>query len=150
MTDGVVGSGKFLGVLATGSTVLFPATSFYSQWFEPALVPWVHYVPVWETARDDLVSVVAWLQSHPREAQSIANAGRTFVCEHFAFEGRVCWWTKMFETYRNTLAGYVMDAEWFALRGAEFNLTEITKNLLRCDSTSRTHNGLPTCTWSGK
>lgn len=150
VSDGVVGAGKFLGALAFGSTVLFPVTSFYKQWFEPALMPWVHYVPVWANARDDVLSLLTWLQANQEDAERIALKGREFVCEHFTFPGRSCWWQTMAQQYRARLLGYALDDAWFEARKAAFkDMTHITDKVLRCSAGQRQLNSMPACEWQG-
>ena len=50
------------------------------QYFEPALKPWVHFVPLWEDAEDDLVRALQRLQADLPAAAAIAAQGRAFAC----------------------------------------------------------------------
>lgn len=150
VSDGVVGAGKFLGALAFGSVVLFPFSTYYEQWFEPALTPWVHYVPVWADTRDDILSVIGWLQSNPEHAQHIALKGREFACERATFPGRACWWKAMAQQYTDSLLNYELDEAWFSSRKAAFlNSTLVTTDTLPCSAGRGTLNGMSSCEWRG-
>ena len=63
--------------LALGSVVLNAVNSFY-EWFEPLLVPGVHFVQVREDF-SDLCEIVEGLERDPERAARIAEAGRAFV-----------------------------------------------------------------------
>ncbi|MEX1997133.1 MAG: glycosyltransferase [Candidatus Andersenbacteria bacterium] len=47
------------------------------------LVPGVHYITYKQNDLDDLLKIVEYYQAHPQELQRIADAGCTFVREHF-------------------------------------------------------------------
>lgn len=48
------------------------------DWFFDHIQPWVHYVPI-EMSLSDLYEKYTWAQENPKEAQKIAEAGRSFV-----------------------------------------------------------------------
>ena len=152
VTDGYVGPGKLSAALALGSVVLIPASS-YRQYFEAALVPWVHFVPIWVNSRDDILGVVAWLHSNPLAARRIAKAGRTFACSHLGLSGRTCWWKSMATAYREGLLGYELDDAWLESRRAAFgdDMLELTHEVLQCEAQTAdlTHNSLPSCVYKG-
>ena len=51
-----------------------------SEWFEPLLKPWRHYVPVANDLRN-LTTAVKWVQANPQRAAAIAaNAGELVGC----------------------------------------------------------------------
>lgn len=77
VTDGWVGPGKLPQALALGAVVLKPVSN-YRQYFEDALVPYKHFVPVWDTDAEDVKGKLAWLEAHPDMAAQIA-AGRVVV-----------------------------------------------------------------------
>jgi hypothetical protein len=151
--DGYSSAGKLSGALALGSVVLLPASN-YEQYFEPALAPWVHYVPIWISSRDDILGVVTWLQSNPAAAERIAMSGRAFVCHHLTLAGRTCWWKRMAEAYQASLLGYELDDAWFASRRATFGdgMLKLTPDVLACDdegSNTWHVNSPPRCVWKG-
>ena len=46
----------------------------FVEFFQEALVPWVHYVPV-SPSLEDLEEKIVWAQEHDAEAQAIAQIG---------------------------------------------------------------------------
>jgi hypothetical protein len=153
VTDGIVSAGKLSAALALGSVVLLPASSF-SQYFEPALLPWVHYVPIWVDQRDDIIGAVAWLHAHPAAARRIAKAGRAFACRHLVLSGRTCWWKRMAQLYQDSLLGYKLDDAWFAARRDAFgdDMVQLTPDVLVCDAPTASQgrvNSPPRCVWKG-
>ena len=97
--------------------VLWPR-SIFEQYFELALVPYVHYVPVWTTGPEDLLQRIAWLAQNPDIGQRIAAEGRRLACAHLTRPGRVCWWRATVEQYRRHVARYVIDDSTIARRRA--------------------------------
>lgn len=92
-TDGLGRSCKFEIMLAMGSVVLKP-TSVQTTYFEDALVPYHHYVPVWRESEDDVLEAFRWLESNPARAAAIAKAGQDFACEHLTRDARRCYWVE--------------------------------------------------------
>lgn len=107
VTDGWVGPGKFAQALALGAVVLKPV-SHYRQYYEDALVPYKHFVPVWDTDLHDVKGKLAWLEANPSTAASIAAAGRRFACEQLSRRARACWWAEAIDAARG-LMGYSVD-----------------------------------------
>ena len=60
-------------LLLSGMVVLKQQTQAI-EWFEPLLVPWVHYIPVSSTLHN-LSEAVHWVRAHPSMALQIAEAG---------------------------------------------------------------------------
>ncbi|KAJ7264073.1 glycosyl transferase family 90-domain-containing protein [Mycena haematopus] len=71
--DGATFSGRFIGLLRTGSLV-FKSTIF-EEYFNDWLRPYEHFVPVLPDL-SNLVAMVEWANAHPREAQLIQRRGR--------------------------------------------------------------------------
>ena len=65
---------------------------------------YVHYVPLWQSSRDDVLRVMDWLDIHDDVAQRIARNGQHFACEHLTQEGRLCYWQRAIELYASFLA----------------------------------------------
>ncbi len=55
--------------------------SEYEMYFECALEPFVHYIPV-KCDLSDLIEKVEWARSHPTEAEQIADNGQKFAEEY--------------------------------------------------------------------
>jgi hypothetical protein len=63
--------------LACGFCVIFvEPMSTVQAWFQHALKPWVHYVPV---HKNKLVKMLEWLNANPENAERIARQGETFA-----------------------------------------------------------------------
>jgi len=74
--DGNSFSGRYLGLLGTGSLV-FKSTVF-DEYFNGWLRPFEHYIPILPDL-SDLVTQVEWAISHDEEAQKIQRAGKEMV-----------------------------------------------------------------------
>ncbi|KAJ6498225.1 glycosyl transferase family 90-domain-containing protein [Mycena vulgaris] len=70
--DGTTFSGRFLGLLRSGSLV-FKSTLF-EEYFNDWLRPYEHYVPVLADL-SDLVEKIEWANAHPEEARLIQQRG---------------------------------------------------------------------------
>ncbi len=71
--DGVGAAWKRVAtILASGSVLLLHHR--WTQFFNPALKPWVHYVPL-KYDLSDLVERYEWLEAHPAQAQAVAENG---------------------------------------------------------------------------
>ncbi|KAJ6607193.1 glycosyl transferase family 90-domain-containing protein [Mycena sp. CBHHK59/15] len=74
--DGMSFSGRFLGLLRSGSLV-FKATVF-TEYFSDWLRPYEHYIPVLPDL-SDLVEKIEWAKTHDAEARMIQERGRQMV-----------------------------------------------------------------------
>lgn len=71
--DGVGAAWKRVAtILASGSVLLLHHR--WTQFFNPALTAWVHYVPL-QYNLSDLLERYEWLEAHPAQAQAIAENG---------------------------------------------------------------------------
>lgn len=131
VTDGQVSAGKFANALALGSVVFRP-NSRWEQYFEPALVEYVHYVPVWTHSREDLLAKVEWLEREPELAQRIAEEGRRFACHHLTQHGRNCWWREVVRRYNHLMAYSVTDA-LVEERKRDFPMVRVEADTIRCN-----------------
>lgn len=75
--DGGLGSSRKRWMLLSGSVSFFQTSTVY-QWYEPLLVPWVHYVPVDKWFRN-LVRHVQWARANDDHARRITVAAREFA-----------------------------------------------------------------------
>ncbi|KAF8186571.1 glycosyl transferase family 90-domain-containing protein, partial [Mycena galopus ATCC 62051] len=74
--DGITFSGRFLGLLRSGSLV-FKAiiqSTLFEEYFNNWLRPFEHYVPVLPDL-SDLVQKIEWANANPQEARSIQQRG---------------------------------------------------------------------------
>jgi hypothetical protein len=78
------------------STVLIVKSNF-SLWFEPALVPWKHYVPVCEDL-SDLHDIIEWCKMHDDECKQIAQNGHSFAKEWFTKKNICFYLQSMFKS----------------------------------------------------
>ena len=62
----------WLYVLLSGAAVLKQQAMGIVEWFEPLLVPYVHYVPVSSTLHN-LSDAVRWVRAHQAQARAIAR-----------------------------------------------------------------------------
>lgn len=80
--------------LATGSVVLlYPCQ--YRLWFSHMLEPYVHYVPLDQTKRDDIFEKIRWCKQHPIECETIAMNARQFYTEHLCKDGVLDYWQRL-------------------------------------------------------
>ncbi|CAN8067543.1 unnamed protein product [Agarophyton chilense] len=84
--DGGLGSSRKRWIMLSGSVPFFQASAVY-QWYEPLLVPWLHYVPVDRWFRD-LVEHIVWARQNDRAAHQIAENAR-FFSRHFLSEDAI-------------------------------------------------------------
>lgn len=71
--------------LAMRSVILL-VQSRYRLWYESALVPWVHYVPV-AADLSDLDERIQWCLDHDAECQQIATQARAFYDQYLSYDG---------------------------------------------------------------
>ena len=89
---------KLQQLLAVGSVVLHPAST-WRTYFYGAMLPYVHYVPLWRAAEDDVLPTLRWLKRHDRVARRIGATGRRLACEHLTQSGRLCYWRRLLRAY---------------------------------------------------
>ena len=74
----------------------------FVEFFQEALVPWVHYVPV-SPSLEDLEEKIVWAQEHDAEAQAIAQAGLEFVRDNLRYEDVKQYWRALLAAYGKLL-----------------------------------------------
>eukprot|EP00850_Spirogloea_muscicola_P022977 SM000321S12210 [mRNA] locus=s321:93330:96812:- [translate_table: standard] len=90
VVDGGVGTCRTCGVLASNQVVI-RQESAYSQFFEPLLVPGIHYIPTRHHFQD-LPAKIEYARNHDKEMQQIvknANEASKWGC---TWEGRTLYW----------------------------------------------------------
>ena len=78
--DGDGCSGRLSKLLGSGSLVLKPWEAGV-PFFQSALIPWVHYVPV-KTDLSDLIERIEWLQQNDDKAKAMADAASAFALKY--------------------------------------------------------------------
>ncbi|KAF8191966.1 glycosyl transferase family 90-domain-containing protein [Mycena galopus ATCC 62051] len=86
--DGNTFSGRFLGLLKSGSLV-FKSTAFQEH-FSDWLRPYEHYIPV-KVDLSDLVDRVQWAREHDEEARLIQQRGMLFAKEVLTDDQNNCY-----------------------------------------------------------
>ncbi|KAJ6506354.1 glycosyl transferase family 90-domain-containing protein [Mycena vitilis] len=99
--DGNTFSGRFLGLLRSGSLV-FKSTVF-TEYFSAWLRPFEHYIPVLPDL-SDLVERIEWARAHDAEARRIQQAGKEFAERVITDAQNDCYW-------------YLVLLEWAAVQG---------------------------------
>ena len=74
--DGHTAAHRLSLELRSGSVVLLP-DSPWRLWFQPWLVPFVHYVPVRQDL-GDLIARIEWCRAHDSDCEAIVNRARRF------------------------------------------------------------------------
>ncbi|KAF7323454.1 hypothetical protein HMN09_00126300 [Mycena chlorophos] len=97
--DGNTFSGRFLGLLRSGSLV-FKARVLASDWLQP----FQHFIPV-RADLADLVQQVHWAMEHENEARAIMERGRVFAEQVLTDEQNECYfalvlleWARLYST----------------------------------------------------
>ncbi len=101
--DGGLGSSRKRWMLQSGSVPFFQSSGVY-QWYEPLLVPWVHYVPVDKWFRD-LVRHVIWARQNDGNAKRIASNAREFAERFLSDEAIVEYVAVLMQKYSRLLRG---------------------------------------------
>jgi hypothetical protein len=95
--------------LRTGSTVLRQRTR-YLEFFDAALIPWVHYVP-FDCPSDTDCDIVSLVQRSRYDAalessmETIAKEGTTFAATHLSPGGRACYWASLLMAVQPLFSG---------------------------------------------
>ena len=76
--------------------------SDFIEFFQEALEPWVHYVPVAEDL-SDLEATILWAKEHDEEARAIAEAGYEFILENLTYEHVKDYWRELLSEYAKLL-----------------------------------------------
>ena len=131
-TDGWIAAGAVANLLALGSVVLRPKSG-WTMYFDEMLIPFVHYVPLWEVSPYDAVERLAWLERNPEIASTIARNGEMFACEVLGPEGRRMMWHALLSRYAAECDYSVDDAliaRRLGLSGFEFGPPEAREHLV--------------------
>ena len=86
--EGASGWADRLRHLLLSGLVVLKQDSGVREWWEPLLLPWVHYVPVSSTLHN-LSAAVLWVRQHAREAQAMARAAAELMEGVLSVDGLV-------------------------------------------------------------
>jgi hypothetical protein len=95
--------------LRTGCTVLRQRTR-YLEFFDAALIPWVHYVP-FECPSDTDCDIVSLVQRSRSDAalessmETVAKESTAFAATHLSPGGRACYWASLLAAVQPLFAG---------------------------------------------
>ena len=131
-TEGWTFPGKLAKLLALGGVVLIPRTK-HIQYFVDALEPGVHFVPVWEKKKDDVIASIEWLERNKDEARKIAAKGREFACMALIKEERDAWWTEFVRVVTQDVMSGTEPLESYERMVQEKTAIEITANQIEID-----------------
>ena len=138
-TDGFSAAYKLQQLLAVGSAVLHPAST-WRAYFYGALRPYVHFVPLWHAARDDVLPAVRWLKRHDRQARRIGAAGQRLACSHLTQPARLCYWRRLLRAY----AAMTDDVATLAQRPRAFPLARLNIMCRERDAPNVCYYNIPT------
>ncbi|XP_064482586.1 O-glucosyltransferase rumi homolog [Ornithodoros turicata] len=72
------------------------------EFFYPALIPWVHYIPV-RTDLEDVEELLEFAKENDKVAREIAERGYDMIWKHLRMEDVTCYWLKLLEKYAKLL-----------------------------------------------
>ena len=87
---GITWSGTCEMLLTLGSVPFFELSG-YATFYSTSLVPFVHYVPVWDEYPDDVADGLAWARADDERARNVAAAARRFAAQHLSPAARLCY-----------------------------------------------------------
>lgn len=90
-------------------SVVLNVKSRWIEFFYRSLVPWYHYVPLDEEAKN-ILSVLKFLKKYPQIAEQIADNGFNFISKYLTEESVLCYWIKLLTKYQ-TMINYKIKPE---------------------------------------
>jgi len=76
--------------------LLKQASPLYAYYYRH-LQPGVHYLPFYNSSKDDILAVLDWLQTHDEEARRIGQQGREFALQKLSRRARLCYMWELFK-----------------------------------------------------
>jgi EGF-domain serine glucosyl/xylosyltransferase len=73
------------------------------EFFNDALKPWVHYVPIFEKDLNDVKNLIEFVLENDQVARQIAKRGRDFIMEHLKMDDIYCYWEELIKEYTKLL-----------------------------------------------
>jgi protein glucosyltransferase len=100
---GVAASFRFKHLFLCGSLVIHVGSE-WTEFFYPAMKPWIHYVPIDSKAsQEDILNLLTFLRANEDTARQIANAGKDFIEQNLSMDEVECYWRKLLTTYTSKL-----------------------------------------------
>ncbi len=100
--DGGLGSSRKRTILRSSGAMPLFQQSPWKQWYEPLLVPYIHYVPVDRWLRD-LVRTIRWYRNHDTEAKRIAARAHAFAHQYLSYAVAVSFYRILLLEYAQLL-----------------------------------------------
>ena len=101
-TDGYGGDGGLYRKLASNTLIFFTKPNF-KQLLDDELVPWRHYVPLWDESSEDVLTNFRMIKQNPDLAWQIARNGHQLVCSRLGRKTRGLWFKEMFRFIHSIL-----------------------------------------------
>ncbi|KAM3966634.1 O-glucosyltransferase rumi homolog isoform 2-T2 [Aphomia sociella] len=96
---GVAASFRFKHLFLCKSLV-FHVGDAWLEFFYPSLKPWVHYVPISQTAKpNEIKQLIEYFKKHDSEAKEIAERGFQHIWDHLTDEDVKCYWRELLKQY---------------------------------------------------
>lgn len=89
VVPGVTQSTQLGRVLRSGSVPLLVSDALH-EWLQPALEPWIHFVPI-RNDLSDLLPALRWLRDHDEVARQIARSASSMAAERTTVEATYCY-----------------------------------------------------------
>ena len=100
---GVAASFRFKHLFLCKSLV-FHVGDEWTEFFYPALKPWVHYIPVSSSAsRPQLAELIRFAGENDQLVSDIAARGHEFVWNHLKMSDVECYWKHLLTEYAKLL-----------------------------------------------
>ena len=101
--DGHSYSARLQNLLLTNAAVL-KQQSMYVEYYYRALQPWVHYIPFYVTAHDDIVEVLQNVSQHDEAVRLVAHRAQAFAHATLDVDSRTCYWRRLLHGWSHRLA----------------------------------------------
>ncbi|CAI5932434.1 unnamed protein product [Closterium sp. NIES-65] len=95
--DGGAGSGRMCGVLSS-SQMLIKQASEYTQFFDPLMCPYRHFLPT-HRFFSDLFGQIEWARQNDGEARRIVRQANELASDVCTFDGRRLYWAILLAKY---------------------------------------------------
>ena len=135
-------------MLMTMGSVPFVEQSGYATYFSSDLVPYEHFVPVWQDYPSDVTDAFAWAQSDDARARRVAERARAFAARHLSLTARQCYW-------RELISRLTREQPYFALAvvsgrrrlipAREYLYGRVVKMMQQANSMIETQGGVGRC-----
>ena len=85
------------------NTLIFFTKPNFKQLLDDELVPWRHYVPLWDESSEDVLTNFRMIKQNPDLAWQIARNGHQLVCSRLSRNTRGLWFKEMFRFIHSIL-----------------------------------------------